>query len=98
MARSAHHAAILRLDLGFALSTIEKMQAEIEYLTGDGGHDAARNFWCVQSIIYKETKESKPWVSVSMQPSENRDIVAVHARNKQKPRQSQKLQPRNHPY
>jgi hypothetical protein len=62
MARSAHHAAILRLDLGFALSTIEKMQAEIEYLTGDGGHAAARNFWCVQLIIYKENEESKPWV------------------------------------
>jgi hypothetical protein len=83
MARSAHHAAILRLDLGFALSTIEKMQAEIEYLTGDGGHAAARNFWCVQLIIYKENEESKPWVSVSMQPSENRNAVAVHARNKQ---------------
>jgi hypothetical protein len=46
---------------------------------------AARNSGCVQLIIYKETKESKPWVSVSIsiQPSENTNTVAVHARNKQ---------------
>jgi hypothetical protein len=46
---------------------------------------AARNSGCVQLIIYKETKESKPWVSVSIsiQPPENRNTVAVHARNKQ---------------
>jgi hypothetical protein len=44
MARSAHHAAILRLDLGFALSTIEKVQTEIENLTGDGGRRCCAEF------------------------------------------------------
>ena len=34
-------------------------------------------------IIYKETKKANPGVSVSIQPSENRNTVAVHARNKQ---------------
>jgi hypothetical protein len=69
-------------------------QTEIENLTGDGGRRCCAEFWCVQLIIYKETKESKPWASVAMQPSENRNTVAVQRPQQAKPRQSQKLQPR----
>lgn len=74
------------------LLTIEKMQTETEYLTGDGGHAAARNSGVYNDHIQRN-EESKPWVSVSIQPSENRKTVAVHARNKQTKTIS-KLQPR----
>jgi hypothetical protein len=99
MARSAHHAAILRLDLGFALLTIEKMQANRNRVSHRRWWPrCCAEFWCVQLIIYKENEESKPWVTVSIQPSENRNTATVHARNKQNPRKSQNYNLAHHPY
>jgi hypothetical protein len=93
MARSAHHAAILRLDLGYALLTIEKMQAEIENLTGDGGRRCCAEFWLC-TIDHIQRNERKQTLGI---------LIHIHTtfrkrkhRRSTRPQQTKPRQARNY--
>jgi hypothetical protein len=80
------------------LLTIEKMQAEIENLTGDGGRRCCAEF-LVCTIDHTQRNERKQTLGYPYPCNlPKTETPSQYTPATSRPRQSQKLQPRNHPY